>query len=177
MRLAAARALRGFSFPTLRATRPDAGLQPGPPGVRTLRIYFIKPSKYDDDGSVLYYRWGVIPNNTLTVLAALNETYARRRPDVHIQNVLWDEMVDAILTPAVIESIADRANADGVDLIIGLAGVQTNQYPRARDIALQFVKLGLPVLVGGFHVSSHEPTCEFLTSVGITVVIGEAETT
>ncbi len=170
-------ALRGFSLPTLRVVRPDAGLGPGPRRARTLRIYFVKPSKYDDDGSVLSYRWGVIPNNTLTVLAALNERYARRRPDVHVQTVLWDEMVDGVLSAAVIASIRDRAAADRVEIIIGLAGVQTNQYPRARDIGLQFVNLGVPVLMGGFHVSSHAPTREFLESVGVTVVMGEAETT
>jgi radical SAM superfamily enzyme YgiQ (UPF0313 family) len=174
MQLAAA--LRGFRLPAVKVTRPDAGLGPGPSGVRTLRTYFIKPSKYHDDGSVLHFRWGVIPNNTLTVLAALNHAFARQRPGVHIQTVLWDEMVDAILSPAVIASIVERGREDDVEIIIGLAGVQTNQYPRARDIALQFVRLGVPVLMGGFHVSSHEPTCEFLVSVGITVVSGEAET-
>lgn len=169
--------LRGFSLPRFSVERPDTGAGPAAAGVRTLRIYFIKPSKYDDDGSVLSYRWGVIPNNTLTVLAALNEQVLRARSDVHIQTVLWDEMVDELLSDAAIASIRSRAASDSVELIIGLAGVQTNQYPRARDIGLQFLKLGVPVLMGGFHVSSHEPSRDFLTRAGFTVVIGEAENT
>jgi radical SAM superfamily enzyme YgiQ (UPF0313 family) len=142
-----------------------------------LRIYFIKPSKYDDDGSVLRFRWGVIPNNTLTVLAGLNAAYAEQRPDVHVQTVLWDELVDGVVSPAVMTSIRDRGCAAGVEVIIGLAGVQSNQYPRARDLALQFIRLGLPVIMGGFHVSSHAPSRNFLVTHGITVVVGEAETT
>src|SRR5712671_6360238 len=42
---------------------------------RMVRIYFIKPSKYDTDGYVLRFWKGVLPNNTLTALAALNEQY------------------------------------------------------------------------------------------------------
>jgi radical SAM superfamily enzyme YgiQ (UPF0313 family) len=173
----ALRALRGFSLPARAQQRPDAQVPPSRPGMRTLRVYFIKPSKYDDDGLVVSYRWGVIPNNTLTVLAAMNERYAASHRETCLQTVLWDEMVDGILCRETIESIVTRAAADGVELIIGLAGVQTNQYPRARDIGLQFKQRGAPVLMGGFHVSGHEPTCEFLTAVGITVVIGEAENT
>ena len=172
-----ARAVRGFGLPKLSAGRPDADSAPASDERRTLRIYFIKPSRYDRDGYVLRYRWGVIPNNTLTVLAGLNREYARLRPDVHLQTVLWDELVDGVVSPAIIESIRNRGAADGVEVIIGIAGVQTNQYPRGRDLALQFKALGLPVLMGGFHVSSHEPSRAFLMSVGVTAIIGEAETT
>lgn len=169
--------LHGFQAPQLATSRPDDGLTSGPAGRRTLRVYFIKPSKYDEDGFVLQFRWGVIPNNTLTVLAGLNDAYARTHPDVDIQTVLWDELVDGTLSPHTVESIGRRARDDGVEAIIGLAGVQSNQYPRGRDLALQFKSLGLPVLFGGFHVSSHAASREFLQSCGVTVVIGEAETT
>ncbi len=171
-----ARTLRGFSLPTFSTPRPDAALEPATRGRRTLRVYFIRPSTYGDDGHVLHFRWGVIPCNTLPVLAGLSAGYARQRPELCVQTVLWDEMVDPPLSPALIESIRDRAAADGAQVLVGLAGVQTSQWPRARDIALQCGAAGLPVVVGGFHVSSHAPSREFLASVGVTVVIGEAET-
>lgn len=156
---------------------PDATLGPAAAGVRTLRIYFIKPSRYDDDGYVLRFRWGVVPNHTLTVLAGLNRAYAHAHPQVAVQTVLWDEMVDGIVSPAVMRSIRARGLADGVEIMIGIAGVQTNQYARGRDLALQCKALGLPVVIGGFHVSSHEPSREFLMRAGITVAVGEAEAT
>src|SRR6059036_1732727 len=78
---------------------------------RTLRVYFIKPSKYDDRGRVAHFWKGVLPNNTLTVLAALNEAYNRLRADdgVYLETVLWDEQVDGPIVPATIRAIHEKA--------------------------------------------------------------------
>lgn len=146
---------------------------------RTLRVYFIKPSKYDEQGYVLRFWKGVLPNNTLTALAALNEEYNRLRAaqNVFVETVLWDEIVDGAISAATIQAIKEQAHADGVEVLIGLAGVQTNQYPRGRDLALQFVAAGFPVVMGGFHVSGYPESCKFLNSCGVTTVVGEAEST
>ena len=145
---------------------------------RTLRVYFIKPSKYDDAGWVQWFWKGVLPNNTLTVLAALNDTYneLHREQGIYLETVLWDEQVDGPILPDTIRAIQEKALEDGVEVIIGLAGVQTNQYPRGRDLALRFRRAGFPVLVGGFHVSGYPETRTFLEYCGITTVVGEAET-
>src|SRR3989442_7456802 len=145
---------------------------------RTLRVYFIKPSKYDDAGRVQCFWKGVLPNNTLTVLAALNDTYNELRRDqgVYLETVIWDEQVDGPILPATIRAMQEKALEDGVEVIIGLAGVQTNQYPRGRDLALQFRRAGFPVLFGGFHVSGYPESRAFLESCGVTTVVGEAET-
>jgi len=146
-------------------------------GPRRLRVVFIKPSKYDDAGRVQHFWRGILPNNTLTVLAALNETYAALRKDrVRLDTVIWDEHVDGPIDDEVIAGLQREAATDGAALLIGLAGVQTNQYPRGRDLALRFRRAGLPVLFGGFHVSSHPPSRAFLERCGITTVVGEAET-
>ena len=167
----------GLGLPRWRRTRPDAQLAPAAAGRRTLRLYLIKPSRYDDRGEVLEFRWGVIPNNTLLVLAGLADAYAAAHTDVALQTVLWDEHVDGALTRDTISNIASRDSADGVEVLFGVAGVQTNQYPRARDLALQCRRLALPVIAGGFHVSTHQPSRDFLIAAGVTVVVGEAETT
>ena len=145
---------------------------------RTLRVYFVKPSKYDDAGWVQWFWKGVLPNNTLTVLAALNDTYneLHREQGIYLETVLWDEQVDGPILPDTIRAIQEKALEDGVEVIIGLAGVQTNQYPRGRDLALRFRRAGFPVLVGGFHVSGYPETRTFLEDCGITTVVGEAET-
>ena len=124
---------------------------------RTLRVYFVKPSKYDDAGWVQWFWKGVLPNNTLTVLAALNDTYneLHREQGIYLETVLWDEQVDGPILPDTIRAMQEKALEDGVEVIIGLAGVQTNQYPRGRDLALRFRRAGFPVLVGGFHVSGY----------------------
>src|SRR6202008_5012826 len=41
----------------------------------------------------------------------------------------------------------------GGRVLIGLFGVQSNQFPRAVDLARPFIAAGLPVCIGGFHVS------------------------
>src|SRR6185436_10386970 len=169
-----------------RAARDVEAPRPTPPGgsrietrvVRPLRVYFIKPSKYDDRGRVAHFWKGVLPNNTLTVLAALNASYNRLRgPDgVYVETVIWDEQVDGPIVAATVRAIQEKTLEDGVEVLIGLAGVQTNQYPRGRDLALQFRRAGFPVLFGGFHVSGWPLSREFLESCGVTTIVGEAET-
>src|SRR5271166_592431 len=154
----------------------DAAIKPEP--CRTIRVYFIKPSRYDEEGFVQYFRYGVQPNNTLTVLTALNEAFNKRyavERNVRLDTVIWDEICDGVVSPETIKAIKEKAQEDGVELLIGLAGVQSNQYPRGRDIALQFVAQGIRAIMGGFHVSGYPESCEFLHSCGITTVVGEAE--
>src|SRR6516165_10990112 len=157
------------------AARPGP-LRPEP--CRTIRIYFIKPSRYDEEGYVQFFRYGVQPNNTLTVMKALNESlnqrYASQR-NVFLETVIWDELCDGLISPETVLAIKSRAREDGRELLIGLAGVQSNQYPRGRDLALQFIAQGMTTMMGGFHVSGYPESREFLNSCGITTVVGEAE--
>jgi radical SAM superfamily enzyme YgiQ (UPF0313 family) len=141
-------------------------------------VYFIKPSRYDEEGYVLFYRYGIQPNNTLTVLAALNDTFNKQnsaRRNVHLDTILWDECCDGVVSPETIKAIKEKAREDGVELLVGLSGVQSNQYPRGRDLALQFVANGVTTLMGGFHVSGDPDSYKFLNSCGVTTVVGEAE--
>lgn len=145
---------------------------------RRLRVYFIKPSRYDDEGFVQCFRWGVQPNNTLTVLSAINETFNRRSAaecNIRLETIIWDELCDGVINLKTIKVIKEKARGDGVELLIGLAGVQSNQYPRGRDLALQFVAQGLSTMMGGFHVSGHPQSRKFLNQCGVTTVVGEAE--
>ncbi len=146
---------------------------------RTIRVYFIKPSRYDEEGYVQFFRYGIQPNNTLTVLKALNESLSRRltaERNVCLETVIWDEICDGVVSPQTIVAIKEKAREDGVELLVGLAGVQSNQYPRGRDLGLQFVAQGITTMMGGFHVSGYPESREFLNSCGITTVVGEAET-
>src|SRR5215831_19334864 len=144
---------------------------------RTVRVYFIKPSRYDEEGYVYSFRWGVQPSNTLTTLASLNEAFNQRcaEPKVHLETVIWDEICDGVISSEIVKAIKEKALADGAELLVGLAGVQSNQYPRGRDLAMQFVACGVPVMMGGFHVSSHARSRKFLNECGVTTIVGEAE--
>ena len=37
--------------------------------------------------------------------------------------------------------------------MVGFVGVQSNQFPRAMDCARTLRAAGVPVVIGGFHVS------------------------
>jgi len=51
------------------------------------------------------------------------------------------------------DRIVDEIRKTGGRALIGLVGVQSNQFPRAVDLARPFLAAGLPVCIGGFHVS------------------------
>src|SRR5262249_56291497 len=62
-------------------------------------------------------------------------------------------VIDEIHTRVRIKQLlAQFRRHDGFGLV-GIVGVQSNQYPRALDIARPFRAAGVAVMIGGFHVS------------------------
>ncbi len=114
------------------------------------RVVLIKPSHYDSDGYVIQWLRSTLPSNSLASVYGLLEECARDRvlgPDVDIEI----EACDECNTVVDVKGIAKRIRAAGGGMV-GLIGVQSNQYPRALDLGRQFRALGLPVMMGGFHV-------------------------
>jgi len=115
-------------------------------------LFLIKPSHYDDDGYVIQWVRSSIPSNTLAVLNGLALDCAERDvlgDDVEIRISVCDETNTRIKPQEIIRQIRQ---ADGRGLVC-LVGVQTNQFPRAVDIARPLRAAGVPVCIGGFHVS------------------------
>jgi len=152
---------------------------------RTMTLFhlvLIRPSHYDSEGYVIQWLRSGIPSNTLATLNGLAEDCAARKilgDDVEIRVTPIDEAN----TKVDVERLARMIERDGGYGLIGLAGVQTNQYPRALDIARRCRERGLQVCIGGFHVSGilamlPEPTPELreATDLGISLYAGESET-
>src|ERR1700733_3653585 len=119
---------------------------------RRFHLVLIKPTHYDDDGYPIQWYRSAIPSNTLACLNGLAEDAQRRRvlgPDVEFRLETYDETNRRVRPERIIRGIR-RA---GGRALIGLVGVQSNQFPRAVDLARPFVAAGLPVCIGGFHVS------------------------
>ncbi len=141
----------------------------------------IKPSHYDDDGYVIQFYRSAMPSNTLATIYGLAEDCQRRQvlgPDVELKFTAIDETNRRVR----VNRIARQIKADGGHGLIGLIGVQTNQYPRALDLARQFRAAGLPVCIGGFHVSGvlamlkeTTPELQEALDLGVTLFAGEAE--
>jgi radical SAM superfamily enzyme YgiQ (UPF0313 family) len=120
-------------------------------GQRTFRIVLIKPSHYDDDGYVIQWRLSTIPSNSLASVYGLLAACAQEKalgPDVDIEIEACDEC-NTVIKP---KAVAQRIKAAGGGFV-GLVGVQSNQFPRALDLAREFRAEGLTVVIGGFHVS------------------------
>ena len=119
---------------------------------RRFQLVLIKPSHYDDEGYVIRWWRALIPSNALASVYGLALDAARRRmlgPDVAIDI----DVIDEGNTRVNISRLLRRFRRHGNFGLLGLVGVQSNQYPRALDIARPFRAAGIQVAMGGFHVS------------------------
>lgn len=143
--------------------------------LRVLRTMLVAPSRYDEKG-VLVFRIGINQNGSLGAISGLIEDYNRRhRGSAEIRYDVFDEHVREAVTPALLREWKSEAEYAGERFVLLVCGVQTATYPRGRDIALMARSLGIDVVAGGVHLSSHGPSVDFLTSCGVSVGIGEVE--
>jgi hypothetical protein len=144
-------------------------------------VEIIKPSHYDDDGYVIQWLRAFVPSNSLACLYALAQDVQQRRalgPGVDLVLNVYDEAHTVIP----VRRILRRIRAGGGRGLVLLAGVQSNQFPRAMDLARQFRVAGLAVALGGFHVSGClamlpdlPPDLHAALKQGVTLFAGEAE--
>lgn len=143
-------------------------------------LVLVKPSHYDDDGYVIQWLRAPIPSNSLATVYGLAMDCAERQAlgdDVEIEIHPLDETHTRV-RPKSIAALIEKAGAGMVMLV----GVQSNQFPRALDIAAPLRKRGIMVAVGGFHVSGtiamlkeRDPDVRRAEELGISLYAGEAE--
>ena len=142
-------------------------------------LVLIKPSHYDDDGYVIQWFRSAIPSNTLAVLHGLALDCQERKvlgEDVEIEISAFDECNTHIRPQSIARQLK---NGRG---LVALVGVQSNQFPRAMDIARPLRAAGVQVCIGGFHVSGClsmlpgvTPELQAAMDLGISLFAGEAE--
>jgi radical SAM superfamily enzyme YgiQ (UPF0313 family) len=150
------------------------------PTLKRFCLVLVKPSHYDDDGYVIQWLRAPVPSNSLAVINGLALDCARRRvlgDDVEIEVHAIDETHTRI-RPKRIAALIQKADAGMVMLV----GVQSNQFPRALDIAAALRGRGVMVALGGFHVSGtlamlkeRDPDVRRAEEMGVTLFAGEAE--
>jgi radical SAM superfamily enzyme YgiQ (UPF0313 family) len=121
-----------------------------------------------------------MPSNSLAAVYGLAMDCAARRvlgADTTILVDAYDE-TNTRIRP---ERIAREIKLSGAGMV-GMVGVQSNQYPRAMDLARRFRALGIDVAIGGFHVSGTlamlpdiTPELQEAKDLGIVLYAGEAE--
>ena len=120
--------------------------------VKQFQLILIKPSHYDDDGYVIQWFRSWIPANSLACIYGLAAAAAQRQvlgPDCAIEITAIDETNTRVRVSRIIQSIRSHGGFG----MVGLVGVQSNQFPRAMDIARPLRQAGIQVIIGGFHVS------------------------
>jgi hypothetical protein len=99
-------------------------------------------------------------------------------PDVVIDIDVIDETNTRVDVPAWLECFRQHHGFG----LVALVGVQTNQHPRALDIARPFRAAGVPVIMGGFHISGclsmldgHAVDLDACRDMNISMFAGEVE--
>ena len=156
-------------------------LQPDAVAKRHFQLVLIKPSHYDDDGYVIRWWRAMTPSNSLAAVYGIAADCAERRvlgADVAIDIEVIDETNTRVDVPALLSRFRCHDNFGCVALV----GVQSNQYPRALDIARPFRAAGIAVAMGGFHVSGclsmldgRAVDLDACRDIGVAIFAGEAE--
>jgi len=143
-------------------------------------LVLVKPSHYDDDGYVIQWLRSPIPSTSLAALYGLAKDCAERHvlgPDVEIDVLAFDETNTRIRC----DRLAAMIQVAGAGMVM-LVGVQSNQFPRALDLAKALRDRNILVAIGGFHVSGTlsmlkgvDPDLECAKANGVALFAGEAE--
>ena len=142
-------------------------------------VLLIKPSHYDDDGYVIQWLRSAIPSNTTAVMNGLALDCRQRKvlgEDVEIEIDAFDETNTRVRPKKI------AAKLSGGRGLVCMVGVQSNQFPRAMDIARKLRAADVAVCIGGFHVSgviamlpTLTPELQEALDLGISLFAGEAE--
>ena len=157
-------------------------MPPRSPSVASKRfcLVLVKPTHYCDGGYPIRWFRSAIPSNSLASLYGIAEDCAARQvlgEDVDIEIHALDE-ANTRIRPERIAALIMAADAG----IVMLVGVQSNQMPRALDIARPLRANGIQVVIGGFHVSGvmsmidgDDPSLREAQAMGVAIFAGEAE--
>jgi radical SAM superfamily enzyme YgiQ (UPF0313 family) len=145
------------------------------------QLILIKPSHYDNEGYVVQWLRSTMPSNSLAAVYSLARGAGERQllgPDLPIDVMAMDE-TNTRVRP---HEIARRIAENGGQGLVGIVGVQSNEFPRAVDIARPLRAAGVQVMIGGFHVSGCLAMLKELPEeikdaqrLGISIFAGEAE--
>ena len=148
---------------------------------RRFQLILIKPSHYDRDGYVVQWLRSTMPSNSLAAVYSLAQGAAERGllgPDMALDVTAIDE-TNTRVRP---REIARRIAKNGGHGLVGIVGVQSNEFPRAVDIARPLRAAGVQVMIGGFHVSGclsmlkeTQADIKEAQDLGISIYAGEAE--
>jgi hypothetical protein len=147
---------------------------------RRFCLILLKPTHYCDDGYPIQFLRSAIPSNSLACLYGIAQHFIAEKvlgEDVTFDIHAFDE-ANTRIRPDRLARLVRQADAGMVMLV----GVQSNQTPRALDIARLLRAQGIQVAMGGFHMSGvismiggDDAALREAQAMGVSVFAGEAE--
>ena len=162
--------------------------------IRQLVVVLVEVTKYDREGYLIQFHKGVLPCNTLAAMWSLTEAAfaSSELAGLLCRVIAFNERTMRGGVNAL--QVMKKHSAPDTRVVVGLVGIQTNMFPRARQLALEFKAQGATVVMGGFHISGsitmlHDgkgdskipcphvmpPECAELMEQGVVLFHGEAE--
>src|SRR6185436_10678754 len=155
-------------------------LAPSAAARRRFHLVLVKPTHYCDDGYPIQWVRTAIPSNSLACMFGIARHCAEQGvlgADVTLEIEAFDEANTRIRPQRIARTI--RSAGSGMVMLVG---VQSNQTPRALDIARPLRAQGIPVAIGGFHMSGvismidgDDAALREAQAMGLAVFAGEAE--
>lgn len=143
-------------------------------------LILVKPTHYCDEGYPIQFLRSAIPSNSLACIYGIANDLAEQHvlgADVEIVIHAFDEANTRIRPDRFIRMIRKAGSG-----MVMLVGVQSNQTPRALDIARPLRAAGIQVAIGGFHMSGvismidgDDAHLREAQAMGLSVFAGEAE--
>src|SRR5262245_26889710 len=146
---------------------------------RRFCLMLVKPTHYCDDGYPITWFRNAVPSNSLACMHGILMDLCERGAFGDVE--LDIHSVDEANTPVRPERLMRRIKRAGAGMVM-LIGVQSNQMPRALDLARPLRAAGIQVGIGGFHVSGvlsmingDDDGLREAQAMGVSIFAGEAE--
>ncbi len=147
---------------------------------RRFCLVLVKPTHYCDDGYPIRWYLSAVPSNSLACMYGIAKDFGERKTlgeDVDLEIHAFDEANTRIRPDRLIKLI--KAAGSGMVMLVG---VQSNQTPRALDLARVLRAAGIQVAIGGFHMSGvismingDDAALREAQAMGVSIYAGEAE--
>lgn len=141
---------------------------------RKVVVWFVQPTNYRKDGTPRKWKQLILPSNAINQLWTL--TPEKIQTEDGQEAVTEKHFLDDKAEPFDIDAIKTSMQDEEAKGIVMICGVQTNQWPRALDLATLCARNEIPVIIGGYHVRADLPiTKQQAEKEGVSLAFGEAE--
>src|SRR5438034_9001451 len=110
--------------------------------MRTLVVVLVEVTKYDSEGYLIEFHKGVLPCNTLAAMWSLTEAAfaSSELAGLLCRVIAFNERTMRGGVNA--SQVMKKRSAPDASVVVGLVGIQTNMFRRARQVAMEFKPQG-----------------------------------